>query len=180
MPAANGMAGGSNWMYLQTPPGQGTPTFGGGAHPIRFRDQLDATRSMMTGRIPQAEYPDGYLGTIRSRREDRLMTAIKSRLTQRNYQRGIHKGERIDPNDYYWTTEVNPDIALEYEAQGLKWTQDGATVYEKLVNGGKPGAQDMRRLARKVGIDADQYSGPVLVTDPHRRAQLVSLRPAWR
>lgn len=180
MAGPGGMGGGSNWMYLQQPPGQGTPTFGGGAHPIRFRNQLDATRSMMTGRTPQAEYPDGYLGTTHSRREDRLLQAVQSRLTQRSYQRGVHKGERVDPNDYFWTREVNPGIALEYEARGLKWTQSGATVQEKLVNGGKPGPQDLKRLANLVGIDEAQYSGPVIVTDPHRRSQLLSLRPDWR
>lgn len=167
---------GSDWMYLQVPPGQGSNTWGGCGQPIRFRDSLDASRSMMTGRLPQAEYPDGYLGNVRSRREDRLMTSVKSRLTQRNYQRGVHKGERIDPNDYFWTPEFNPDTGLAYEARGLKWTAKGSSPAEQLINGGSISQDEARALRQRTDLPEP---GPVVVTDPHKLNQLLSLRPSW-
>ena len=43
--------------------------YGGGGTPVA-RSELDFLR-LGVGRAPQAEYPDGYLGTIRSRRDDR-------------------------------------------------------------------------------------------------------------
>ncbi len=43
--------------------------YGGGGVPVA-RSDMDFLR-MGVGRAPQAEYPDGYLGTIRSRRDDR-------------------------------------------------------------------------------------------------------------
>lgn len=167
----------SDWMYLQQPPGQGSNTWGGGGQPIRFKDPLDARRSAISaGRVPYAEYPDGYLGTIRSRREDRLMTSVKGRLTQRSYQRGVHKGERIDQSDYMWPPEFHPEIGLEYEARGEKWTARGNPV-EVLVNDGKPGAQDMKRLRCQYGVGEP---GPVIVQDPNRQKRMSKLLPSWR
>ena len=88
----------------------GTNTvYGGGGVPVA-RSELDFLR-MGVGRAPQAEYPDGYLGTIRSRRDDRgrpssvsdkVLDGLKTRVGQRAYQRGVHRGERIDVSDYYY------------------------------------------------------------------------------
>ena len=88
----------------------GTNTnYGGGGVPVA-RSELDFLR-LGVGRAPQAEYPDGYLGTIRSRRDDRgrpsstsdtIMNSLKARVGQRSYQRGVHRGERIDSSDYYY------------------------------------------------------------------------------
>jgi hypothetical protein len=104
----------ANWQSLGggfgNQPGQPT-VFGGGVQALTFRDALDARRAMQGGRIPSAEYPDGYLGTIQSRREDRLLNSLKNRLNQRSYQRGVHKGERADPADYMWPPEMDPYMA---------------------------------------------------------------------
>src|SRR5206468_7107201 len=112
-----------NWQYL-TPvdqPGSNVRANGGaGVTALSFRDALDSARTPMGQRVPQAQYPDGYLGTIQSRREDRILDKVKQRLNDRSYQRGVHKGERIDPSDYYWPDEVNPQVGLEYEARGLR------------------------------------------------------------
>lgn len=80
-----------------------------------FRDSLDAYRSAWN-RTPEAQYPDGYLGTIRTRREDRMLGAVSERSTQRNYQRGVHKGERIDQSDYFWRPDFNPMSGLQRQA----------------------------------------------------------------
>lgn len=66
--------------------------------------------------------PDGYLGTIRSRRDDKgkpyaisdtVLDSLKNRQNQRAYQRGVHKGERIDPASYMWPENLEPDRRLK-------------------------------------------------------------------
>ena len=66
-------------------------TYGGGGVPIA-RSELDFLR-MGVGREPSAEYPDGYLGTIRTRRDDRgrpnstsegVLDSLKIRLGQKS------------------------------------------------------------------------------------------------
>jgi len=80
------------------------------------RGELDAIR-IGTGRVPSAEYPDGYLGTIRSRRDDRILDSIKSRIGQKSYQRGVHKGERIEPSMYFWPSEFNDKMGIQRESK---------------------------------------------------------------
>ena len=94
----------------------------------RGRDRLDDLR-MNWRRTPNAEYPDGYLGTVNSRRGDRLLDSLKSRMNQRPYQRGIHKGERIDASDYFWPPEFNQWSGLETQAAGLRWAPPGIGQY---------------------------------------------------
>src|SRR5262252_4503177 len=81
-----------------------------------FRDALDARRSAYN-RTPEAMYPDGYLGTINTRRGDRLLDSLKNRANQRSYQRGVHKGERIDPADYMWPGKIQPTDGVERQMQ---------------------------------------------------------------
>lgn len=117
--------------------------------------ELDSQR-LGIGRTPQAEYPDGYLGTIRSRRDDRVLDASKSRVNQRSYQRGVHKGERIDQSDYYWPMELQPDRGLRNQKRGMRTTfMEALTPPPKLVNDGKaqieasePGRIDLKRKSQ--------------------------------
>jgi len=96
-------------------------TTGGGGTPIVPRSEMDFLR-IGVGRAPQAEYPDGYLGTIRSRRDDKgkpyavsdtVLDSLKNRQNQRAYQRGVHRGERIDPAQYLWPENLQPDRRLQ-------------------------------------------------------------------
>jgi len=132
------------------------PQGGGGGYGPRpfFRDMMDARRSAVF--TPDATYPDGYLGTIRSRRDDRLLNALKGRQNQRAYQRGVHKGERIDKASYYWPPEFGPEDGLKAEAAGMR--QAPRTQYTPVwsprqfaVSGAEPGigvrSQVMKRLA---------------------------------
>lgn len=129
-----------------------------------FRDQMDARRSMWR-RTPEAEYPDGYLGTIVDRRNDRLMQAIQKQLNRKVYDRGVHKGERIDQGDYYW-----PD---GFESQGLRAVAEGRrqapmmTTTERLilVNDGKAAVPSPEQMVQ---------------VDRLRAEQLQSMRPTWR
>jgi hypothetical protein len=111
-----------NWQYLGASGYIGAyTTTGGGGTPVMPRSQMDFAR-LGIGRTPEAEYPDGYLGTIRSRRDDKgkpyaisdtVLDSLKSRQTQRGYQRGVHKGERIDPGQYMWPEGLAPDRGLK-------------------------------------------------------------------
>lgn len=100
-------------------PQPGSVQHNGGAQAIPFRDPLDAARSGLSGFVPEASYPDGYLGTIQSRREDRLLDSLKGRQNQRSYQRGVHKGERIDPGDYLWPSELQPMRRIAVQMAGV-------------------------------------------------------------
>lgn len=141
-------------------------TYGG--PPPNFRDLLDQQRSAHN-RIPGADYPDGYLGTIRSRRDDRLLRGVQERAGQRSYQRGVHKGERIDRSDYFWPEDstVHPMAGVSRQAlTGLRHapTNEPERV---LVNDGK-----VRPMPR--GAEG------VLSVDPSRASQLAHLRPRWK
>lgn len=112
---------GANGMY-------GTYTnYGGGGTPVA-RSEMDYLR-MGVGREPSAEYPDGYLGTIRTRRDDRgrpnsvseqVLDGLKVRQTQRGYQRGVHRGERIDPSDYYLPNAFSADRGVRRQMAAAK------------------------------------------------------------
>jgi hypothetical protein len=98
-----------------------------------FRDRLDALRS---GRIPTAEYPDGYLGTLNTRRGDRLQSSGGE--NRRSYERGVHVGSRVPPSAYFWPDDFNPALGLSLQAQGKKFAPSG-DVTDRLTNDGKPG-----------------------------------------
>ena len=97
-------------------------TTGGGGTPVTPRSDLDYLR-LGVGRTPSAEYPDGYLGTIRSRRDDRgkptdtVLDSLKGRQNQRAYQRGVHKGERIDQAQYFWPKGLEANRRIRARVQ---------------------------------------------------------------
>lgn len=184
---------GANANLSYNPPYQaagGAMTYNGGTGGYLVsgaRDILDARRMMDTGHIPSAAYPDGYLGTLGagSRREDRLMGKIANRATQKSYQRGVHKGERVDPADYYWPDDFGPMTGLEYQARGQKWTATGSMIGSPLVNDGKSqtlvaGAADSR-FATAARVYTQELTTPwTSGVDEQRRAQIARFRPAWR
>lgn len=144
----------------------GTSTVYGGGGMVSARDILDYARLGSPGRTPEAEYPDGYLGTrTGSRREDKLLDKIGS-MNRRSYVRGVHKGERIDPGDYVWPANWRPDRGLQFEAMGAK------TMLA--ADGPEPRLTHAMR-----DMPPPPVSGPV-GTDPHRNGQLAHLLPAWR
>lgn len=185
----------NQWQYL-APMGVGQPgtvnQAGGGGQSSTlsgYRSIQDARRAAaIPGRTPQAEYPDGYLGNVNSRRGDKLLGHIQSRLTQRSYQRGVHKGDRIDPQDYFWNDQVNPQAGIEAEAQVIstgpgqpirtrKWTQLGSTPVDQINHMGKNhmlAPQDFDKVADSVGLQSPQE------LDPIRSAKLARLLPTWK
>lgn len=152
---------------------------GGGYIVTGARDIADAKRMMATGYVPTASYPDGYLGTVNSRREDRMFDAVKRRVSDRSYSRGVHKGEHIDPSDYYWTKQVNPTIALEYEARGRKWTQQQSFIGTKLVDDGRnlaPMSTPQRFATAQMAMGQDF---PASDDDQRRKQQMQRYLPRW-
>lgn len=171
----------SDWQHLSPmgAPQTGAPVHGGGGGQTLsgYRDLLDARRAAATPRTPNAEYPDGYLGNVNSRREDRLLNAVQSRLTQRNYQRGVHKGEKIDDSDYFWKPEINMMSGIQAQAQGRKWGPVGSSVAEQINHMGKNhllSPEELSRAAENYGVRE------VRPMDPVRKSKFMSQLPTWR
>lgn len=170
----------SDWQFLSPMgvPQPGTPVQGGGGGRTLagYRDMLDAKRAAATPRTPEAEYPDGYLGNVNSRREDRLLQAVQSRLTQRNYQRGVHKGEKLGSNDYFWPDEFNPMSGIVNQARtGLRQTPLGSPV-ERINHLGK----DHMLSPEQMGKVYEQYNvREILPVDPIRQEKMQRLLPRW-
>jgi len=150
-------------------------TYGGGG-------VLDFAR-MGVGRQPQAEYPDGYLGTIRSRRDDRgrpssvsdkVLDGLKVRIGQRSYQRGVHRGERIDASDYYYPEGLENFRGISRQMKAVK---DG-NVYR--VQRGVENA--MAAPAPHLPNDgkANMRSTSPQSLDKRRVDQMARMRPAWK
>jgi hypothetical protein len=126
-------------------------------------------------RTPEATYPDGYLGTVNSRRGDRLMDGLKARTANRPNTRGIHKGERIDTRDYLWPEEFNLWSGLEQQAEGHRFISPG------LIDGLLPDERyptDRRVGPRGVPI-GQRYVNTTPPVSPDRATVLRTMAPEW-
>jgi hypothetical protein len=160
----------------------GTNTnYGGGGVPVA-RSELDFLR-LGVGRAPQAEYPDGYLGTIRSRRDDRgrdssasdkVLNSLKVRIGQRSYQRGVHRGERIDVQDYYYPEGLENSRGISRQMRGKRV---GSTIRTK-----RNVEDAMAAPAPHLPNDgkANIRSTSPMALDKRRVDQVARMRPAWR
>jgi hypothetical protein len=120
---------------------------------------------------PEAAYPDGYLGDTEASRRSQRLEAAGGRATQKSYQRGVHKGERIDAADYAWPREFNMWSGLEAEARGEKFVSVGQAPIT-LTNDGKVGPRGIDRDPRTPEVRAEIQA--------QRRAQLARLKPHWK
>ena len=129
--------------------------------------------------------PDGYLGTIRTRRDDRgrpgstsenVLDSLKVRITQRGYQRGVHKGERIDSAGYYYPDELRPERGI---LRQLNSTREGNVLMSKRNS-------DAQHLAPAPHLPNDGKAGPAAKSDApmgvnlNRAKRLSSLSPNWK
>lgn len=94
-----------------------------------------------------------------------MLDGLKNNLNKRNYQRGVHVGERINQSGYFWSARLNPMSGIEAQAKGQRWqiAQDLEPV--QLINDGKaarPGAASLQMLP-----------------DARRASALQRLRPKW-
>ena len=120
---------------------------------------------------------DGYLGTIRSRRDDRLLDSIKNRVNQKSYQRGVHKGERIEASMYFWPDAVNMDSGLQRQMKASLVNVNGGMVFKV------PRAAPQTQLLPAPHLVNDgkantQADAPIEV-NARRQAMMAYLRPAW-
>lgn len=170
------MSGGQNWQALGAGGLYGTNTvygsMGGGL--AQARDQLDYARMGSPGRTPEAEYPDGYLGSANGRQQDKLLKKIGD-LNRRAYSRGVHKGERIDPGDYVWPSEWTPERGLAAQAVGSRQMlasvggpEPRLTHQMQQHNAAPPPVQGSRPQA-----------GPVEYRNPRAQSELGWLLPNW-
>jgi len=142
------------------------------------RDNLDFQR-LGVGRVPSAEYPDGYLGTLTTRRrDDRLLDSIKNNVNKKAYQRGVHKGERIEPSGYYWPTELQPTRGLSRQMNAKMDNANGTVVYRVARNSPVVELTPAPHLVNdgKANLRADQPGQ----LNPKRASQLLNMRPSWR
>lgn len=157
--------------------------YGGGGVPVA-RSELDFLR-MGVGRAPQAEYPDGYLGTIRTRRDDRgrpnstsenVLDSLKVRVGQRSYERGVHKGERIDQSEYYYPEGLDNMRGIRRQMKSAKQ----GTVYMA------PRHVESMSIAPAPHLPNDGKAGPTVVSDSPmainkvRQEQMRRMSPSWR
>jgi hypothetical protein len=155
------------WNSPAEPPGVGTQA-SFGPQPV-FRSSKDALMSGHRTSV-DAQYPDGYLGTMSAnRRQDKILGTL-SRMNARQYSRGVHKGERINTGDYFWPDEFNKYTGLQMQSQGLKFAPVGAEPV-RLTNDGKVGPRGIPRGDQEP--DAGQIS-------PQQRARLKQLAPRWK
>jgi hypothetical protein len=177
------MAGGAqnnspnqNWQSLGGNGFQGYNNQGGQGMPVA-RGDLDAIR-IGTGRVPSAEYPDGYLGTIRSRRDDRILDSIKSRIGQKSYQRGVHKGERIEPSAYHWSPSFSDMSGINRQMKAKQVLINGVMVWRM------PKAAPLSYLVPAPHLVNDGKSNMVSdspgTINQIRANALAYLKPVWR
>lgn len=167
----------ANWSYNPPVGQQGSATVGGnGGLPLAgFRSILDARISMAAGRTPEAQYPDGYLGSVIDRRGDKLLQTVRNNA--RSYTRGVHKGSKISPTDYFWPDDFNPMTVMEARMAGQRWTAPGSPI-ERLTHYGKTMSMaEANQLKQELNIPIDPQ---MRVVDAEViRANKVNL-PNWR
>lgn len=174
------LAGLNNTQYLPPVGQQGSVTQygGGGGLPISgFRSILDAKLAAATGKTPEAQYPDGYLGSITDRHADKLLDTIKNNA--RAYTRGVHKGSRISPRDYFWEEGFNLYTTIENRMAGdtQRFAAQGNPA-ERLAHGGKYITNGKaRELAQALNISYDPQMR--VVPDNVRTFHAKTNLPGW-
>lgn len=102
---------------------------GGGGYPIiGARNALDMRRMMMSGRTPDAQYPDGYLGTTpNDRHADKLLNSYgASARYDRTPTRGVHRGGKLDRDAYKWPSWMTPMTGIERQSRSQqRWAPVG-------------------------------------------------------
>lgn len=173
--STNNFSPSQNWQSLGGGGLNGYNNQGGAGTPVA-RDTMDSLR-IGVGRVPSAEYPDGYLGTIRSRRDDRLLDSIKTRVNQKAYQRGVHKGERVEPSAYYWSPDFNDQIGIQRQMKAKQVEINGVTVWKS-----ERYTQDIRLVPAPHLVNdgkSNMVSDSPGTINVQRSNQLNYLKPKW-
>jgi hypothetical protein len=151
-----------------------------GPQPV-FHDELDALRSMWR-RTPEADYPDGYIGTVDSKRRARLRNNEPQNMRHdgnQPFRRGVHKGERLDAQSYFWPPEFQPFSALEYEAAGMKYVIPGVLSDAGMMQLDLDPAQPQFNRVAARGVPGRVGTAVWGNEEPNRSADLRRLAPQW-
>jgi hypothetical protein len=127
------------------------------------------------GRLGEAQYPAGYLGTYNSKnsgKESASDALLRSRLGDKAYQRGVHKDTKMPPSSYFWPAGFSPDAGLANQAQTahvvgntiqtLRFQAMGDPV-ERYMHGRAPDDTpnaEMASVYRRYGINPDSATNP--------------------
>ncbi|MFI0265693.1 hypothetical protein [Streptomyces luteogriseus] len=139
-------------------PGSEVRSGGGGGYPVvGARNAMDMRRMMQSGRIPDAQYPDGYLGASTGRHQDKLLQSYgASTRYDGPADRGVHKGDRMDRRDYDWPSWLSPMSGIHRQARtSARFTPRGHAPDVPSIPGsnasptssGPPKASDLAKFA---------------------------------
>lgn len=164
-----------NWQALGGNGLNGYNNQGGAGTPIA-RDTMDQLR-IGVGQVPSAQFPDGFLGEIKSRRGDRLLNSIKQRTNQPSYSRGVHKGERMNPGAYFWPEKLGPEAGINRQMKSKLTNINGVMTYVS------PSWAPQMQLTPAPHLVNDGKSNTIAnqpgQIDARRKAAMATLRPAW-
>lgn len=176
--ALGNMSPNQNWQSLGAGGLNGYNNQGDHGGPS-VRSNLDFKR-IGVGRVPSAEYPDGYLGSLTTRRrDDRLLDSLKNNLNKKAYQRGVHKGERVDAAQYYWPQELQPTRGISRQLKSQMDTSRGVVVYYSERNRPEVELTPAPHLVNdgKTNKRADE---PGVLYAKANNSRLLNMRPGWR
>jgi hypothetical protein len=137
---------------------------------------------MGVGQTPEAQWPDGYLGSVQNRYSGKkdIDAQLVTRLSDRSYQRGVHKDVKMPANAYMWPSDFNPDSGLKNQARG-KMSPEGTILVKRFSPPGNPvdkfsagiaSEREMMALYSRYGVNAHTGQGTDSV-DP-ARAQIIA------
>lgn len=160
----------------------GSNVYGGGGDPqaMQTGSRLDRLR-MGVGQVPEAQYPDGYLGSVQNRYSGKVspQAQLVTRLSDRSYQRGVHKAVKMSPQDYMWPSDFGPDSGLKNEARG-KMSPDGTILVKRFSPPGNPvekftagvaSEREMMELYSRYGVNS--HTGQAVDSVDPARAQIM-------
>jgi hypothetical protein len=102
------------------------------------------------------------------------MNALKVRVGQRSYQRGVHRGERIDVQDYYYPAGLDNMRGIARQMRGKK-AGNVILVKRNVENAMAAPAPHLPNDGK-----ANMRSTSPLALDKQRVDQMARMRPNWK
>jgi len=154
----------------------GAASLSGGGGNISGAREIAAMRAAASSANPGpiADDPNGYLAS-QQLQKDTLMSKLQERITQRDYQHGVHSLTKQPPAAYMWDQYVSPEAGIIAQAQGRKWNARGATTNEQVAYGGTPFFSSPQEEAAYYAAHGIQIGEPSRNEVAWLRAQ----RPRW-
>ena len=106
---------------------------------------------------------------------------LKARSDNKPYSRGVHKGERLDSNDYFWPDEFRPELGVVAQSEGHRFVskpmlmEAGFTKFKPTDRENRP---KMARVGTK-GLPSRVGTVQWGTIDSERTEALRRLVPNW-